>query len=259
MSGILDGKVAVVTGGGAGQGEAMARLFAREGCKVVVADIRKELTERVAEEIFGLATGTDISVESEVADLFESCDKTYGRLDILVNNAGIPGPIANVEDMQMADWDEIMGVNVRGLIMCTKYAVPLLKRQGGSIVNNASLMGLRGATPMRSPYAASKFAVLGITESIAQELGIFGVRVNALCPGAVNGEWRKRVVAKRAAVEGKSEEEIMRSQDPVEGESPAALRRKVEPEEVAATALFLVSDAASAITGEHIRVDAGRK
>jgi NAD(P)-dependent dehydrogenase (short-subunit alcohol dehydrogenase family) len=126
-------------------------------------------------------------------------------------------------------------------------------RGGGSIINISSLLGLRGY-PMRSAYVASKFAVIGISESVAHEVGQYGIRVNALCPGAVRGELMEDVIARRARAEGRSPEEIVKSAYT----DVAALRKWVEPEEVAQAALFLASDASSAITGEHVRVDAGR-
>jgi len=147
-----------------------------------------------------------------------------------------------------------MAINVRGTLLCIKYAVPRMRaRGGGSIINMSSLMGLRG-TPMRSAYTASKFAVLGITDAVSQEVGVDNIRVNALCPGAVNGELMQRVIASRVAAEGRSADEIARANYT----DKASLRRWVEPDEVAAAALFLASAASAAITGERLRVDAGR-
>ncbi len=253
MAGTLEGKVSVVTGGGTGIGRAIARTFAREGSKVVVAGRPRDAVEAVAGEIGGMAVFMDVSVESDVAALFETCEKACGRLDVLVNNAGITGPVVNTEDLDMKDWDETLAVNARGVILCTKYAIPLLKRQGGAIINMSSLMGWRGYK-MRTPYSASKFAVMGITQAVAHEVGQLGIRVNAICPGAVNGELMERVIAARSAEEGRPPEEIIRANYT----DVAALRKWVEPEEIAEVALFLASDAASAITGEFVKVDAGR-
>lgn len=253
MAGVLDGKVAVVTGGGSGIGEAIARMFAAEGAKVVVSGRRLEPIERVAGDIGGLAVEADVSNEDSVKGLFKACEDAHGRLDTLVSNAGITGPVANAEDMDMAQWDETIAINVRGVLLCAKHAVPMLKRQGGSIINMSSRMGLKGY-PMRSPYTASKFAVIGITQSVAFEVGVHGIRVNALCPGAVNGELMERVIAARVEKEGRPAEDIIKENYT----DVAALRKWVEPEEVAQAALFLASDAASAITGESILVDCGR-
>ncbi len=250
----LEGQVALVTGGGAGIGAAIARAFANAGAHVVVAGRDAGRLEPVATAIGGVALVADVRDEASVRALFESIDRTCGGLDILVNNAGVAGPVANAADVDMAAWDDCLAINVRGTILCIKHAVPRLKaRGGGTIVNMSSLMGLKG-TPMRSAYTASKYAVLGITDAVAQEVGVHNIRVNALCPGAVNGELMQRVIAARVAAEGRSADEIIRANYT----DKASLRRWVEPEEVAAAALFLVSPAAAAITGERLRVDAGR-
>jgi NAD(P)-dependent dehydrogenase (short-subunit alcohol dehydrogenase family) len=239
------GRVAVVTGGGSGIGLAIARAFAVAGATVVIAGRDGARLASAAEPIGAEAVPTDVTREEDVAALFGRVGERHGRLDVLVNNA---------EDLDLGAWDETMAINVRGLITCIKHAVPLLKRTpGSSIVNMSSLMGLRGY-PMRSAYTASKFAVIGITEAVAQELGPHGIRVNALCPGAVHGDLMKRVIASRSAAEGRMPEEIIK----VNYTDKAALRRWVEPEEVAAVALFLAGPGAASVTGDRIRIDAGR-
>ena len=254
QAGELAGKVAVVTGGGTGIGKAIAKALSNAGASVVVSGRRIEALEAVAGEIGCLPVACDVREERDVARLFAKTEQRFGGLDILINNAGVTGPVSSAEAMDLAAWDETFAINVRGVILCLKHAVPLLKRRGGgSIVNMSSLMGLRGY-PMRSPYAASKFAVIGITESVAQEVGPDKIRVNALCPGAVNGDLMQRVIASRAKAENRPPEEIIR----INYTDKAALRRWVEPEEVAAAVLFLASDRSAPITGERLRVDAGR-
>ncbi|MDP7667759.1 MAG: SDR family oxidoreductase, partial [Rhodospirillales bacterium] len=160
MAGLLDGKAAIITGGGSGIGEATARLFAQQGCKVVVAGRQRDRLQRVADEIGGLAVTTDVGVEDEVKALFEANDRAHGRLDVLFNNAGNPGPIMNAEDMDMEAWDALYASNVRGIILCIKHAVPRLRAQGGgAIINTSSIMGMK-ATPTRSAYCSTKFAVI---------------------------------------------------------------------------------------------------
>jgi NAD(P)-dependent dehydrogenase (short-subunit alcohol dehydrogenase family) len=250
----LAGKVALVTGGGTGIGLAIAKLFAESGAEVIVSGRRLETITAVAVEIGGSAVVADVSREPDVRGLFERCRSRHGRLDVLVNNAGVTGPVTNAADMDLAQWDEAIGINIRGVLLCTKYAVPLMiDSGGGSIINMSSLLGLRGY-PMRSAYAATKFAVLGITESVAHEVGMHGIRVNALCPGAVHGELMDRMVETRAAAEGRSKDDVIRKAYT----DVSALRKWVEADEVARAALFLASDDSSAITGERIRVDAGR-
>lgn len=253
MSNILSEKVALITGGGSGIGEAIAHRFAAEGAAVVVTGRTPDRIKKVAEEIGGLAIPCDVSREDDVVALMDSVIERHGRLDILVNNAGITGPVLSVEEMDITAFDETMAINVRGVILCIKYAAPHLKRTRGTIVNMGSRMGYLGY-PMRTPYCASKFATHGITEAVAQELGPQGVRVNALAPGAVNGELMERVIAARSAKEKRPREEIIRENYT----NVAALRKWVELEEVAEAALFLVSNASSGITGDILKVDAGR-
>ena len=251
---MLQGRIAIVTGGGSGIGAVIARTFAQAGAKVAIAGRNAERLAEVAREIGCEAVPTDVTDEASVQALFERVDRVFGGLDVLVNNAGIAGPVANAAEMDIAAWDETMAINVRGAILCIKHAVPRMKaRGGGSIVNMSSLMGLKG-TPMRSAYTASKYAMLGITDAVSQEVGVHNIRVNALCPGAVNGELMQRVIAARVKAEGRSADDIARQNYT----DKASLRRWVEPEEVAAAALFLASSASAAITGERIRVDAGR-
>jgi len=252
--GILQDRVALITGGGTGIGAAIARAFSGAGARVIIAGRRIARLAAVAAELGAEAIGADVSDEASVAALFAAIDAGAGGPDILVNNAGVTGPVARAADMDLGAWDETMAINVRGTLLCIKYAVPRMRaRGGGSIINVSSLMGLRGM-PMRSAYTASKYAVLGITDAVAQEVGVDNIRVNALCPGAVNGELMQRVIAARVAAEGKAADEIIRANYT----DKASLRRWVEPGEVAAAALFLASPASSAITGERIRIDAGR-
>lgn len=251
---VLSGRVALVTGGGTGIGAAIARRFVAAGARVVVAGRDGVRLAAVASELGADAIAADVSDEASVAALFSRIDALAGGPDILVNNAGVTGPIARAADMDLAEWDQTMAINVRGTLLCIKYAVPRMRaRGGGSIINMSSLMGLRGM-PMRSAYTASKFAVLGITDAVSQEVGIDNIRVNALCPGAVNGELMQRVIAARVKAEDRSADDIVRANYT----DNASLRRWVEPEEVAAAAFFLASPASAAITGERLRVDAGR-
>jgi NAD(P)-dependent dehydrogenase (short-subunit alcohol dehydrogenase family) len=254
MTDCLKNKIAVVTGGGSGIGLAIATTFVAAGASVIICGRGRQRLELRAGEIGASAIVADVAQEGEVAALFAEVAERFGGLDILVNNAGITGPVARAEEMDLVAWDETLAINTRGVIACIKYAVPLMRRRGGgAIINMSSLMGLRGHA-MRSAYTATKFAVIGITEAVAQEVGPDKIRVNALCPGAVNGELMQRVIAARSKVENRPQEAIIRAAYT----DTAALRRWVEPEEVATAALFLASDAGSAVTGDRIKVDAGR-
>lgn len=253
--GQLQGKIAVLTGAGTGIGKATAVTFAREGAKLVLAGRRKELLDDVAKATGGLVVVTDVAEEASVKNLFDTCVKEVGVPDILFNNAGVTGPVSSVEDMDMALFDETIAINLRGVILCLKYCIKAMRAGGkkGSIINMSSRMGLHGY-PMRTPYVSSKFAVIGITQSVAHEVGQYGIRVNALCPGAVSGELMDRVIATRSKTEGRPPEEIIKKNYT----DTAALRKWVDPEEVAAAALFFASDASSAITADHLKVDSGR-
>lgn len=250
----LDGKVALITGGGTGIGAAIARLFAQAGAQVIVSGRRAAPIETVAAEMDGLAIPCDVSRADQVAALFDTIRDRYGRLDILVNNAGGPGPIAPVAEVDMDAWQECLSINLIGAMHCLQHAARMMTAQrSGSIINMSSLMGIQGY-PMRSAYVASKFALVGITETMARELGPLGVRVNALLPGAVRGDNMTAILARRSAAEGKPAEVIEREAYT----DVSALKRWVEPEEVAKAALYYATDLSSAITGDKMKVDCGR-
>ncbi len=254
MAGELDGRVAVVTGGGSGIGEAIARALAAAGARVVVAGRRQTVINAVAKSIQGLAVAADVTRTEELAAVYAACATAYGRLDILVNSAGIGGVRQSLETVTPEDWVRTLAVNVQGVAMSIKYAIPLLKRQGGSVINISSRDGLVGARPNRSDYVASKFALNGLTESVAQELGKYGIRVNDICPGAVVTDMLTNSVKVMAQDMGRPLDEVWQTQF----RDKAALGRVVDVGEIARTAVFLASDAASGITGAHIKVDCGR-
>jgi NAD(P)-dependent dehydrogenase (short-subunit alcohol dehydrogenase family) len=250
----LDGKLAIVTGGGSGIGEATAHVFAQAGATVVVTGRRLEPLEEVASAVGGHAIACDVSDQDQVRAMFAQAVQITGRVDVLLNNAGGPGPIAPVAEVDMAEWITCMNINLVGAMYCLQEAAKIMGPQKtGSIINMSSLMGIQGY-PMRSAYVASKFALIGITESMARELGPLGVRVNALMPGAVSGENMDRILAKRAAAEGRPVEEIVRQNYT----DVAALKRWVSPEEVGRAALYYACDLSSAITGDKMKVDCGR-
>lgn len=250
----LDGKLAVITGGGSGIGEATAHVFAQAGATVVVTGRRLEPLEKVANAVGGHAIACDVSDQGDVKKLFAQAKEITGSVDVLLNNAGGPGPIAPVADVDMGEWVTCMNINLVGAMYCLQEAAKIMSAQGsGSIINMSSLMGIQGY-PMRSAYVASKFALIGITETMARELGPVGVRVNALMPGAVSGENMDRILARRAEAEGRPAAEIEKENYT----DVAALKRWVGPEEVGRAALYYASDLSSAITGDKMKVDCGR-
>jgi NAD(P)-dependent dehydrogenase (short-subunit alcohol dehydrogenase family) len=186
--------------------------------------------------------------------MFTQALQITGQIDILLNNAGGAGPIAPVAEVDMEAWVQCMNINLVGAMFCLQEAARIMGAQkSGSIINMSSLMGIQGY-PMRSAYVASKFALIGITETMARELGPLNVRVNALMPGAVSGENMDRILARRAEAEGRCAEEIERENYT----DVAALKRWVSPEEVGRAALYYASDLSSAITGDKMKVDCGR-
>jgi NAD(P)-dependent dehydrogenase (short-subunit alcohol dehydrogenase family) len=250
----LEGRIAIVTGGGTGIGRAIAETFAKAGAFVVVAGRSPAAIEPVAAAIGGRAVACDVTKLDDVEALFAAAQEHNGRVDVLVNNAGQTGPVGGLAEVDLDAWRDCIETNLFGAMHCLRVAARVMGAQrGGSIINMSSRMGLHGY-PMRTAYCATKFALIGMTEAVAREIGPMGVRVNALCPGAVSGELMDRVIARRAAVEGRPAEQIIKEAYT----DSAALRRWLSPEEVATAALFLASDASSAITGERIKVDCGR-
>jgi NAD(P)-dependent dehydrogenase (short-subunit alcohol dehydrogenase family) len=250
---MLKDRIAVIVGASSGIGAAIGRLFAQQGCRVVLAARRRDALSKIAAEIGGTAIPTDVRSEAQVAALFRECERIHGRLDVLVNSAGVVGPTVPIQDEDMASWDETFSVNVRAVALAIKHAVPLLKQRGGAIVNIASDAVLRPKA-QRTAYAASKCAVVGLTQAIAQELGPFNIRANVILPGATRTEMLESLFAARAAQYGVTADEIIS-----QTVKTVALRRIAEPGDIAALALFLASDFARAVTGSAIVADGGRQ
>ena len=252
MTGLLDSKVAIVTGGGTGIGEAAARALAAEGCKVVVTGRRREPLEGVAAAIGGRVVVADVSDEADVVKLFTAVDEAYGRLDVLVNNAGYGGGgVKGAAEVDAAEWDKTFAINVRGVMLCIKHAIPRLKK-GGTIVNVASNVGIR-PNSRQIAYAASKAAVVNLTKSVADEVGALGIRINSVCPGAVDTDLFRGNAARRvAATGGKLEDDIKRI------ENACALKRLTTRNEVASAVLFLATDRSGSMTGTNLVMDAGK-
>ncbi len=251
---VLSGKVAVITGGGSGIGEACADMFAENGAHVVVAGRSLETISKVATRNNGTAIVCDVAKFEDVQVLFTKTKSIGGSVDILVNNAGIPGPVSPIAEVNVDQWRKCAEINLFGAMYCMREAARIMCEQNsGSIINMSSLMGIQGY-PMRSAYTATKFALVGMTEAVAREVGPFNVRVNALLPGAVSGENMDRILERRAEAEGRPAAEIEKENYT----EPAALKRWVAPEEVAKAALYYASDASSAVTGDKMKVDCGR-
>ncbi|TKD71284.1 SDR family NAD(P)-dependent oxidoreductase [Pseudalkalibacillus hwajinpoensis] len=244
----LQDKVAIVTGGGGGIGRATALRFASEGAKVVVSDIHAESGEESVDQITKMGgdaifVRTDTSMEGDMKALVEECEKQYGGLDIFFNNAGVSNEEVKLVDISVDEWDRVVSINLKGVFMGMKYAIPAMeKRNGGAIVNTSSLLGFKGKKYM-APYNASKGGVITLTKNAALEYGAKNIRVNAVCPGVIDTNivtpWkeddRKWPIISKAN----------------------ALKRVGQPEEIANAVLFLVSDEASYVTGTSLLVDGG--
>lgn len=249
MSMTFSGQVALVTGGAAGIGRATALAFAREGLKVVVADLDPaggEATVALIHAAGGeaLFIACDVTRDAEVRQLHKRLIAAYGRLDYAYNNAGIEIEQGRLAEGSEAEFDAIMGVNVKGVWLCMKYQLPLLLAQGGgAIVNTASVAGL-GAAPKMSIYSASKHAVIGLTKSAAIEYAKKGIRVNAVCPAVIDTDMFRRAY----------------EADPRKAEFAAAMHpvgRIGKVEEIASAVLYLCSDGAAFTTGHCLTVDGG--
>ncbi|MFP6814522.1 MAG: SDR family oxidoreductase [Pseudomonadales bacterium] len=247
MGNLLQDKVAVVTGAGSGIGAASAARFAREGARVLVADIRGRKAHETVELITnagGVATSieVDVSQPDSVRAMIERCIEHFGQIDVLFNNAGTLRPGTAVE-LDVSDWDLVMAVNVRSVFLGAKYAVPHMQAQGaGSIINTASISGLHGDGGA-VVYAASKAAVINLTRALSTDHAADGVRVNAICPGTIKTPPVKRMMEDPKFLETNI--------------TAHAMRRLGDPEEIANAAVWLASDQASFVTGEALVVDGG--
>jgi len=247
MSGLVAGKIALVTGAGSGIGRAAALAFAREGASVLVSDVDDEGGQACAREITqkgGRArfVRADVSRPADVAALVESCVESFGRIDCAMNNAGTTGAAGPLHELALEDWDRTLAINLTGVFLCMKHEIPQMQQQGGgSIVNTSSGAGLI-ATPGLAAYCASKHAILGLTKTAAVENARTGVRVNAICPGATDTPMLQ------ASMAGSPEVEKM-----VLASQPGG--RLGLPEEIAEAAVWLSSDRASFVSGESMLVD----
>jgi len=249
MAESLNGKVALVTGGSSGIGRASALTFAREGAKVVVADVQVKGGEETARMIKdtgreAIFVKADVSKASDVEKLINTAVKTYNRLDCAHNNAGIEGASASTMDCTEENWDRVIGINLKGVWLCMKYEIPqMLRQKAGAIVNTSSVAGFVGFRDMPA-YCASKGGIIALTRTAALENAARGIRINAVCPGVIRTPMVERVTG------GKKELEAQ-----FIGLEPAG--RMGTPEEVAEAVVWLCSDAASFVIGHPMIVDGG--
>ena len=250
--GALDGTVAIVTGGSSGIGERIVELFVEQRAKVVVAARRQEEGAALEKRLGVRFIRADVSNESEVKTMVDQTVKWFGRVDCLVNNAGVPSPMVSITEIDVPTIDQLLAVNVRGVLLGIKHVAPvMLEQKAGSIINIGSIAGLRGGASGHI-YSATKAAVQSITRSAGAELGEKGIRVNTISPGAiVTG-----IFAKNAGVEASKADRLT---DVIKGAFATLqpIPRAGMPEDIAQAAVFLAGDGSSFINGQDIVVDGG--
>ncbi|MBU2534614.1 MAG: SDR family oxidoreductase [Chloroflexota bacterium] len=229
----LSGKVAIITGGNRGIGKAISLAFAREGAKVVVVGRNKSRCNEVVDQVIkeggeAISIQVDVASEADVARMAKQTKDKYQRIDILVNNAAVNLPYRTVSELTLEEWNWILNVNLTGPFLCIRSVLPeMITQRSGKIINLSSIGGRHGAAG-RTPYRATKAAIINLTECIAAEVKEFGIDVNAICPGAVDTDMLREITG---------------------GEIPT---HTMPPEDIAAVAVFLASDESKAVTGTAI-------
>jgi NAD(P)-dependent dehydrogenase (short-subunit alcohol dehydrogenase family) len=255
---LLTDKVAVITGGGRGIGRAIALKFAGEGAAVAIAARTQSEIDRVAQEIRAagaraVAIQADVAIEKDCERIVREAASQFGKVDILVNNAGEYGPVKPIEEITPEEWDRVIAVHLRGAYLLTRLALPGMYARGAGAILNISSLSAKSAFGWGSPYASAKAGMLGMTRVVAAEAARKGVRVNAICPGPVTETKMSKDLGQTLA-----ERLGVSSEEQLKGFLNTILQgRGQTANEIAAAALFLCSDAASAITGQALNVDGG--
>ena len=244
-------KTALITGGAAGIGRAVADCFAESGYNVHVCDIKSDLIEAISEEDNQI-TGSvcDVGKPDQVKELIDQFLRKYSGVDVLVNNAGIPGGNARIEDIELSTWNKTLDVNLSAMFYFIQNLTPFMKNNGAGTIINISTASVRTGMLNRLPYIATKEGVMGLTKNVARELGPWNIRCNAILPGLVDNDRGKKILAATAKEEGKSisemEEEYLKY---------ISMRCWIHPREIGDLAVFLASEKAKHITGQFIAVD----
>jgi NAD(P)-dependent dehydrogenase (short-subunit alcohol dehydrogenase family) len=245
----------LITAGAAGIGREFARAFAASGAKVFICDIDKSALDTVANEIPGvIARRYDMSRRGEIEHMVPVAVAHLGGLDVLINNAGISGMTLPVADYPPDDWDKVVAVNLTAMFDVTRLAIPHLKESEAGVIINMSSVAGRFGFANRSPYAATKWGVIGFTKTLALELGEWGIRANAIAPGAVEGDRIERVFAGRAQISGKSMTEVRAA-----AMAEQSIKEMIDPKDIASLAVFLASNAGKSISGQVLPIDNDRQ
>lgn len=252
MSNKIQNNVVVVTGGASGIGLAIAERFAADGAKVVIADVKHDVGAPIAERLGGMFVAGDLSQRADCRALINRTIAAYGTVHVLVNNAGFQH-IAPIPEFPENTWDTMIALMLTAPFLLTRYAWPHMQaQQWGRIINMASVHALR-ASPFKSAYISAKHGLLGLTRTIAREGGPHNITAHAICPSYVRTPLVEQQIAAQARTRGIGEDEVIEQVML----APAAIKRLVEPVEVAELTVFLCSDAASAMSGAAIPIDAG--
>jgi len=250
----LNNKKIIISAGASGIGWATAKICLSKGAIVYICDIDTKSLKKIQKHPLNkkklFAYECDASDEYEVSDFFNQVSKKTKKIDALINNVGIAGPTGNIEKLSSDDWEQTLKINVISHFYFTKLAIPMLKKnKGGSIINISSGAGIMGF-PLRSPYAASKWAVIGVTKTLAMELGKFNIRVNAICPGTIKGNRMIRVIRDKAKFLKISKKKVEK-----EFVSMASMNCWIYEEDIGKMCSFLISSDGERISGQTIPVD----
>ena len=241
----------LITAGAAGIGKEIAKAFATNGAQVCICDIDMKALDAASKDIPGLKTIVcDVSKRADIERMVAEAATALGGLDVLVNNAGISGPTAPVEEMDPDAWELVMQIDLTGTFNVTRCAIPHLKKSAAGVIINMSSVAGRFGYANRSPYSTAKWGIIGFTKTLSIELGAYGIRANAILPGAVDGPRIERVFEGRAKATNQTVDEIRKQAMAVQ-----SIKRLVDPKDIAALAVFLASDAAKSISGQMMPID----
>ena len=250
----LQNKKIIISAGASGIGWSTAKICLSKGATVYICDIESKYLKKVQKHPLNkkklFVYECDASNENQVSELFKKINKKTKKIDALINNVGVAGPTGSLEKLKSKDWERTIQVDVNSHFYFTKKAIPLIKKsRNGSIINISSTAGILGF-PLRSPYAASKWAIIGITKTLAMELGKYNIRVNAVCPGSIKGKRMKRVIRDKAKFTKVSSKKI--EKDFI---SMSSMKKWILEEDIGKMCAFLISDDSSKVSGQVISVD----